>query len=144
MASELKPQSSRDLWAIPGFGRMIDELLPTHWPTRTDRALQPAMDVEEDENQITIRTELPGMGKEDVKITLEDGVLSLSGEKKSDREPKNKSFHLVERSFGVFHRSITLPTGVDAAQAKASFKDGLLVIEIPRSEAAKPRTLDIS
>ena len=77
-------------------------------------------------------------------ITLEDGVLSLSGEKKSDRETKNKSFHLVERSFGVFHRSITLPTGVDAAQAKASFKDGLLVIEVPRSEAAKPRTLDIS
>ena len=114
MASELKPQRSNDLWAFPGFGRMIDDLLPTHWPARTDRALHPAMDVEEDGNQITIRTELPGIAKEDVKITLEDGVLSISGEKKSDREMKEKTFHLVERSFGAFHRSLTLPTGVDA------------------------------
>ena len=143
MASELKPRTSRDLWAFPGFGRMFDELLPTHWPTPNERALHPAMDVEEDENQITIRTELPGIAKEDVQITLEDGVLSIRGEKKSDREMKQKSFHLMERHFGVFHRSITLPTGVDAGEAKATFKDGLLLIEVPKSEAAKPRTLEI-
>jgi len=143
MASELKPQSSRDLWAFPGFGRMFNELLPTHWPAPNERTLQPVLDVEEDENQISIRVELPGIAKEDVKITLEEGVLSISGEKKSDREMKDKNFHLLERSFGVFHRSLTLPTSVDASKAKASFKDGLLLIELPKSEAAKPRTLKI-
>ncbi|MHC5009460.1 MAG: Hsp20/alpha crystallin family protein [Planctomycetota bacterium] len=108
------------------------------------RMIQPAMDVAETEDGLTITAELPGLKKDDVHITLEDGVLSISGEKKFEKEEKEKNYHRVERRYGAFHRSFTLPAGVDASKATASFEDGVLTIALPKTEAAKPRQLKIT
>lgn len=142
MASELQKRPAREMHPFHGFGRMFDDWF-TGFPTVSSRVLRPAMDVEEDENKITVRTELPGIPKDEVHITLEDGVLTINGEKKSDREVKEKDYHLVERTFGSFHRSVSLPPTVDAEKADAKFDDGVLVIEIPKSESAKPRKVEI-
>ena len=143
MTTSIKPQNSRDVWTFPAFGRMVEDLLNSPLATPSGRVLRPAMDVEEDENQIAIRLELAGIAKEDVNLTLEDGVLTVSGEKKSDRKVDEKNYHLVERSFGSFQRTLTLPSGVDATRAEATFENGVLVITVPKAEAAKPRKLEI-
>jgi HSP20 family protein len=142
MTHELSTRTSRDIWPFPAFGRLMDDWMGGPWPALS-RDLRPAMDIEEDADKVTIRAELPGIAKDDVQITLEDGVLSITGEKKSDRETKEKNFHLVERSFGAFHRSVTLPTGVDAEKAEAHFENGVLSVTLPKTESAKPRRLTI-
>ena len=129
---------------VTPFGRLFDDWFassPAFHPA--PRGLRPAMDIEEDEGAITVRTELAGVKKDDVHITLEDGVLTITGEKHSDRETKEKSYHLVERSFGSFTRSVQLPSGVDFAEAAADFSDGVLTVTLPKSEAAKPKTIEI-
>lgn len=143
MATELMKRGNREVWPFPGFGRLFDDVV-THWPASPTRGLRPAMDIVEDDDKLTVRTELPGIPKDDVHIMIEDGVLTVTGEKKSDREEKDQNFHLVERTFGSFHRSITLPTGVEAEKANASFQDGVLVIDIPKSEHSKPRKIQIN
>ena len=109
----------------------------------TSRNKGDPMDVEEDENQIVVKLELAGVAKEDVNLTLEDGVLTIAGEKKSDRAVDEKNYHIVERSFGTFQRTLTLPTGVDGDKATATFENGVLVVSVPKAEAAKPRKLEI-
>lgn len=143
MTTTFRPNVTREAWALPAFGRMVEDLLNTPLAAPSGRVLRPAMDVEEDENKIVVKTELAGVAKEDVNITLEDGVLTITGEKKSDRQVDEKNYHLVERSFGSFHRTLTLPSGVDSTEASASFVNGVLVIEVPKAEAAKPRRLEI-
>ncbi len=143
MTTAIKKRGQTEAWPIPGFGRFFDDW-PAQTPRAAARALRPAMDVDEDDNAITVKTELPGIAKDDVHVMLEDGVLTITGDKKSDREEKDKNFHLVERSFGAFHRSITLPTGVESDSVDASFKDGVLVIRIPKTETAKPRRIAIT
>lgn len=142
MDKTLQTRETREAWPFPAFGRLFDDWF-AHGPVAANRALRPAMDVEEDTDRITIRTELPGVTKEDVNVTLEDGVLTITGEKRSDRQTKERSYHLVERSFGSFQRSFVLPNGVDADKAQASFTDGVLEVKIPKTEAAKPKTLKI-
>jgi HSP20 family protein len=145
MANELsKNRGSHDVWAAPSFSRLLDDWFGSSNWAKPSGALRPAMDVEEDENQIAIRTELPGIAKDEVQITLEDGVLTITGEKRSDRETKEKNYHLVERTFGAFQRSLSLPAGVEADKANASFENGVLTITVPKSEAAKPRKLEIN
>lgn len=144
MTNELKTRPGNDAWTAPALGRLFEDWFnPSLWSGKATVALRPAMDVEEDENHITVRTELPGIPKGDVQITLEDGVLTITGEKRSDRETKEKNYHVVERSFGSFQRSLTLPSGVEADKAKAAFDNGVLTITIPKAEAAKPRKLEI-
>ena len=143
MTNIIKPSGSRDAWSFPAFGRMVEDLLNSPLATPTGRVLRPAMDVEEDENQIVVKLELAGVAKEDVNLTLEDGVLTIAGEKKSDREVDEKNYHIVERSFGTFQRTLTLPTGVDGDKATATFENGVLVVSVPKAEAAKPRKLEI-
>ena len=107
------------------------------------RMIAPAMDVTETDDALTVTAELPGLSKADVKITMEHGVLTLSGEKRVEKEEKKKDYHLVERRYGAFHRSVTLPVGVDTSKATATFQDGVLVVTLPKAEAAKPRQLEI-
>jgi len=120
------------------FNRMLD--VPGE---RNERMLVPAMDVVESEDHLVISAELPGMSKDAVKITIENGVLTLSGEKKYEQVEEHKDFHSMERRFGSFHRSVTLPRQLDADKAEASFENGVLTIRIPRSEEAKPKQLEI-
>ena len=108
------------------------------------RRWTPAMDLAETEDAFVLRADLPGVSQEDVHIELEDTVLTVSGERKSDHEAKGEGFYRVERSFGAFSRSLTLPKGVDPEAIDASFTDGVLEVRIPKPEQRKPRRITIN
>src|ERR671936_1612800 len=99
----------------------------------------PLADITEDEKEYLIKAELPEMKKEDVKVTVENGVLTISGERKFEKEEKKRKYHRVERGYGTFLRSFTLPDDADASKVKAEFKNGLLTVRVPKSEHAKPK-----
>jgi HSP20 family protein len=104
----------------------------------------PAMDLVESGDEFVLRADLPGMSEEDIEIELEDGTLTVSGERKADHEHREEGFYRVERSFGAFSRSLTLPKGIDADAVSASFDRGVLEIRIPKPEARKPRRISIA
>ena len=103
----------------------------------------PAMDVQETTNEYLIKADLPEVKKEDVKVSVEDGVLAVEGERKLEKEETGKKFHRVERSYGKFVRRMTLPTDIDPQKVVADFKDGVLNIHLPKSPAVKPRAIDV-
>jgi HSP20 family protein len=103
----------------------------------------PPVDIAEDGKEYTIKAELPGVNKEDVKVTVEGGVLSISGERKSEKEEKDKKYHRIERTYGSFVRSFTLPEGTAGDKINAEFKDGVLKLHLPKDEKAKPKTVDV-
>jgi HSP20 family protein len=127
-------------WDLP-FGRLSRRLEEVG--RRAAAPLSPAVDLSEDEKSYVVTAELPGVGKDDVTVELHEDVLTIRGEKKSEREEKKDRSHWVERSYGSFARSFTLPPTAQAEELKASFKDGVLRIEIPKKEAAKPRQISI-
>src|SRR5215203_191928 len=104
----------------------------------------PPMDLVESGDHFVLRADLPGMSEEDVQIELEDGTLTVSGERKDEHEERQEGFHRVERSFGAFSRSLTLPKGVDADAVAAKFDRGVLEIRIPKPEERKPRRISIA
>ena len=103
----------------------------------------PAMDLVESGDHFVLRADLPGMGEDDVNIEFEDGTLTVSGERKAEHEDSNEGFHRVERSFGSFSRSLTLPQGIDADAVTAGFDRGVLEIRVPKPEQRKPRPIAI-
>ncbi len=103
----------------------------------------PTVDISETDGEYLIKAELPEVKKEDVKVTLEDGVLTLTGERRQEKEEKNTKYHRVERSYGSFVRSFSLPELVDETNVKAEYKDGVLSLHLPKSEKAKPRAIDV-
>jgi len=106
-------------------------------------AWSPVVDIEESAEAYTIRAELPGLNKEKVKVTVENGALTLSGERDLERRVETKTFHRVERSHGTFTRSFTLPDDVDPESVAANFKDGLLEIQITKREEALPKSIEV-
>jgi HSP20 family protein len=123
--------------------RLFDEF--THGsflvPAReSEIAITPRVDVSETDNALEVEVELPGVDEKDVEVTLNDNVLIIKGERKHEREEKKKDFHLVERSFGSFARSISLPFEVDTNAVKASFSKGVLKVTLPKPAAAKAKT----
>ena len=104
----------------------------------------PAMDLAETKDHFVLRADLPGLGEDDVKIELEDNTLTISGERKSEHEDKGEGFYRVERAFGSFSRSLTLPQGIDPDSVAASFDRGVLEVRIPKPEQRKPRRIEIS
>jgi HSP20 family protein len=139
----------------PGFGRLtnlrdeIDRLFeaPLAEITHSAQLLSgwtPAFDVFEDKDNVYVRAELPGMRKEDIDLSLHNGSLSISGERKHDEELKDAEVYRAERFFGRFQRTITLPTPVAADKIKAQYKDGILNVTLPKSEEAKPKHIDVS
>jgi HSP20 family protein len=107
------------------------------------RRWAPAMDLLETDDHFVLRADLPGMTESDVNIELEDNVLTVSGERKAEHEDKREGFYRVERAFGSFSRSLTLPKGVDAEAVTASFDKGVLELRIPKPEQRKPRKITI-
>ncbi len=103
----------------------------------------PLIDVEETEDEFNITAELPGMKKEDIKITFQDNILTISGEKKMEEKREDKNFHRMERTFGKFSRSIGIPAGVKLDKIEAEYKNGVLYVHIPKAEEAKPKKIDI-
>jgi HSP20 family protein len=105
---------------------------------------QPALDVYEEKDNYVVKVELPGVNKEDVKLSLEQGTLTITGERKAETKPETTEVHLSERFYGRFQRSLNLPETLAVDQVKAQFKDGVLTVTLPKSEAAKPRQIDIA
>jgi HSP20 family protein len=111
---------------------------------RTLRRYIPAVDLFESGEHYVLRADLPGVAEEDVKIELEDSILTISGERKSEREVAGEGFRRVERATGSFRRSLTLPDGVDAEAITAGFDRGVLEVRIPKPEQRKPRRIEIA
>ena len=103
----------------------------------------PTVDISESDGEYLIKAELPEVKKEDVKVTVEDGVLTLQGERRQEKEEKGKRFHRVERSYGSFVRSFTLPESVDEGSVRAEYKDGMLNLHLPKTEKVKPKAIDV-
>jgi HSP20 family protein len=103
----------------------------------------PSVDITEDENEYLVKTDLPEVKKDDVKVVVENGILSVSGERKSEKEEKKKKFHRIERSYGSFERTFALPDDADASKIVADFKDGVLKVHLPKSPTAKPKTIEV-
>jgi HSP20 family protein len=104
----------------------------------------PAVDIYEQDGNIVLKAELPGVDSKDVDIRLENNVLTLRGERKLDTEVKRENYHRVERTYGSFTRSFTLPTVVDQEKIKADYKDGVLRVTLPKREEAKPKQISIA
>ena len=103
----------------------------------------PQVDISEDDKEYLLKADLPEMKKEDVKVTVENGVLSISGERKTEKEEKKKKFHRIERSYGTFLRTFTLPEDAESAKIAAEFKDGVLKMHLPKSPASKQKPVEV-
>jgi len=103
----------------------------------------PRVDIAEDDKEYVINAELPGITKEDVKVSVENGVLSISGERKTEKEEKGKKFHRIEQSYGTFVRSFTLPEGSSGEKISAEFRDGILKVHVPKDEKAKAKAIEV-
>jgi HSP20 family protein len=103
----------------------------------------PRVDIAEDDKEYVISVELPGMKKEEVKVSVEDRVLSISGERKSEKEEKGKKYHRIERTYGAFMRSFTIPEGASGEKLAADFRDGILKVHLPKEESAKAKAIEV-
>src|SRR3974390_2648231 len=103
----------------------------------------PAVEITEDDKEWLVKADLPEVKKDDVKVTVENGVLNITGERKFEKEQKDKKYHRIERSYGSFFRSFTLPEGADGAKVSAEFKDGVLKVRLPKDGKAKGKALEV-
>jgi HSP20 family protein len=126
------------------FNTMFEQSGPTARADGSSRRWVPPMDLVETDRQYVLRADLPGLSQEDVDIELESNVLTISGERKAEHEQHEQGFYRLERAFGSFARSLTLPEGVDANGIEASFDRGVLEIRIPRPEQRRPRKVTIT
>jgi HSP20 family protein len=110
----------------------------------TTRPWTPNVDVLETEGEIVLKADVPGVSEKDLEIKLEDGTLSLKGERKFEAEKKGEGYHRIERGYGTFVRCFSLPDSVDPEKVKAACKDGVLTVTLPKKEIAKPRTIKIA
>src|SRR5678810_65274 len=103
----------------------------------------PEIDISQDDHEYLLKADLPEMKKDDVRVTVEDGILCVSGERKSEKEDQKKKFHRIERSFGTFRRSSTLPEDADSTKVTAEFRDGVLKVHFPTSPIAKSKATQV-
>ena len=122
------------------FDRLFNQLFDRN---ESARRWVPAMDLVEHDDHFLLRADLPGLAENDVNIELNDGSLTISGERKAEHEQKERGFYRLERQFGSFSRTLTLPDGIDGEQIKASFTNGVLEVWIPKPEERKPRRIPI-
>jgi HSP20 family protein len=141
-------------WQVSSFGRLstlqdeLQRLFESPWGelTRAQQFLRgwnPAVDLFEDKDNVFVKAELPGLKKEDIDVSLEDGVLTISGERKSEEKVEGQEARRSERFYGQFRRSITLSSEVKADHVTATYKDGVLTVALPKVEAAKPKQIEI-
>ena len=103
----------------------------------------PQVDITEDDKEYLIKADLPEMKKDEIKVNVENGVLTVSGERKTEKEEKNKRFHRIERSYGTFMRSFALPEDADGTKVAAEFKEGVLRVHLPKNPVAKPKAIEV-
>ncbi|MGC9940550.1 MAG: Hsp20/alpha crystallin family protein [Verrucomicrobiota bacterium] len=137
-------QYERPALAGFGFGRLtglqdeIDRLF------EVERAWAPALDVQEDKDNFRVSVELPGLKREDIQVSLEEGALVISGERKTETLDEGIAVHRQERYYGKFSRVLALPSAVAEDKVKAAYKDGILTVTLPKAEEAKPKTIAVS
>ena len=124
------------------FDRLFDQL-GTSWETFTDLDVSPRMDMRDTKDSVELTVELPGLTQDQVKIAIEDDVLTVSGEKKAERDVKEANYRFSERSYGAFSRAILLPKSVEADKIQATMSDGVLKIVAPKSAAVTAKTIKI-
>jgi HSP20 family protein len=143
---ELAARQDAMLNPFDQFRREMDEMFHgflSDWPMRSSllerrlREFVPQIDVDESEKELRVTAELPGMDEKEVEVTLTQGVLTIKGEKREENEENKRDSHLSELRYGMFERSLQLPTGIDADKAKASFKKGVLKITLPKTAEAQ-------
>ena len=131
-----------------GFDRLFRDAFSSVLPVREGelptRAWAPAVDICENENNIVLKAELPGVDPKDVEVRVEDNTLYLKGERKFEKDTKEENYHRIERSYGSFARSFALPNSIDAEKVAAEYKDGLLTLTLPKREETKPKTIKIN
>src|SRR6266436_5703487 len=103
----------------------------------------PEVDISEDEHGYLLKADLPEIKKDDVRVTVEDGILNVSGERKSEKEDQKRKFHRIERSFGTFRRSFTLPEDADSTKVTAEFRDGVLKVHLPTTSIARSKAIEV-
>lgn len=153
MAKELEIwRPFRELSPIREFERMrrdMDRLWDSFFEERPRRKGEevgewlPSLDVSETKNNLVVKAELPGMDPKDIDISLNEGILTIKGERKQEKEEKEENYHLIERSYGSFTRSVRLPGEVKSEMISASYKDGVLKVTLPKSEEAKKKEIKI-
>lgn len=131
-------------WPFRLFEDLFEGLEESEWPTLArEGRFVPAIDVSESEDAVTLTAEVPGMDKDDLEVSVDNGVLTVRGEKKEEQERKEDNFHRIERRYGQFERRIRLPQYVDAEKINAEYKHGVLKLQMPKSEAARAKQIQI-
>jgi HSP20 family protein len=131
---------------LAGTRERLNHLFGGLWETEgitTTGEWAPLVDIVENDRAITMKAELPGIDPKDVAVTIDNNVLTLKGERHLEKEVKKENYHRLERTYGTFARSFALPTIVVTENVKADFKNGVLTIDLPKKENAKPRTLEV-
>jgi HSP20 family protein len=125
------------------MNRLFDRFFEGRTPNGMSRRWIPAMDLVETDDHLVLRGDLPGMTEDDIDIEIKDSVLTVSGERKAEHEDKGEGYHRVERAFGRFSRSLSLPQGIDPDKVEAQFDKGVLEVRIPKPAEAKPTRVEI-
>ncbi|MDI6851344.1 MAG: Hsp20/alpha crystallin family protein [bacterium] len=135
---------------IASLREEVDRLFDTFFGRQAEKMIRereafwvPAVDIEETENEFIVKAELPGLKKDEVKLSITEDTLTISGERKMEKEEKGKTYHRIEMNYGKFERTVRFPTEVVPDKAKASYKDGILTITVPKSEKAKSKEIEI-
>lgn len=132
--------------ASSGLNRIFDEFFNQGFQAPRDEEIgwAPAADIKETEEALFVHVELPGLLKEDIQIALDSGVLTVSGERRFTKDDSKEDYHRLERFHGKFSRSFRLPRNIEPSQVKANFENGLLTLELPKTEEARPRQIEIN
>ena len=134
-----------DVWGLQSdINRLFDAFMSPLDTTETRAVMSPKLDVAELKDKYEIKAELPGMDEKDIELTVEDGLLTISGEKKAETEEKDKGYYLKECSYGTFSRSIRLPDNIADDKIEAKFKKGVLTIDLPKKEVIPPKSRKIA
>jgi HSP20 family protein len=142
----LSPFEEMERWFEEAFRRPFSLFGPSWWPRLRFPVedITPSVDIYEEGDEIVVKSELPGIKKEDIDVTLTDDKITISGEKKKEEKVERKDYYSLERSYGSFSRSFRLPVEVQTAKARAEFKDGVLEIRIPKTEKARKKEKKIA
>jgi HSP20 family protein len=145
--NDLLPTFPSDMLNIQReINRMFDSLFEGGMQDSTDlptSSWSPSLDIAENDNAYVVKVELPGVNKDDVRITMQENVLTIRGEKKQEKESKGSNFHRTERSYGAFQRSFSLLSSVKSEKIEAAYNDGILTVTLPKAESAKPKQIEV-
>jgi len=142
--NEIEPRTN-DVWGLQSdINRLFDAFMSPLEDTQTSSVVVPRLDVAELKDKYEIKAELPGMDENDIELSVEDGLLTISGEKKAETQEKEKGYYLRECSYGSFSRSVRLPENIADEKIEAKFKKGVLTIDLPKKEPALPKSRKIA